>query len=233
MKQIYYEKEGQQLGPLDIDQIQPLQINADTLVWQEGMSSWKKAKDMPELEAYLNKLPPPLPPPRDIKIDNTYDLTYKRERNIIYIGIGLLLTPYFLLNNISFFLSTFFLEQIINWNIIYDNISYVLYALTTLFFIPVRILSTLFVRLVSMKQNRNYKAWGLFAFILPSISMISIGSTRRIKIIGQPSFLEIEDNYETKYKAAKEKKYRQIFVGIIFINLILFIGFTFYQIFRY
>jgi hypothetical protein len=60
--------------------------------------------------------------------------------------------------------------------------------------------------------------------------MMIIGSTRRIKFEGQPSFIEITDNEVTKEKESKEKKYRQIIVGIILINTILFAVFTIYQI---
>ena len=123
-----------------------------------------------------------------------------------------------------------FFEQIYNWR---DELDKILYVLTTIAFIPVRVLSALLVRFVSMKQNRDYKVWTLLGFFLPSVSMMIIGSTRRIKIEGQPLFIELADNEVTKYKISKEKKYRQIIVVIIILIIILYVGFMIYRFFRY
>lgn len=57
---------GQQSGPFTIQQLQQLvqngQINADTLVWKQGMQNWVTAGSIAELTGIFNTLtPPPIP----------------------------------------------------------------------------------------------------------------------------------------------------------------------------
>jgi len=57
---------GQQAGPFDLStlktMIQNNQINRETLLWRQGMESWKAAGQMPEIEPYFSTTPPPIPP---------------------------------------------------------------------------------------------------------------------------------------------------------------------------
>jgi membrane protease subunit (stomatin/prohibitin family) len=58
---------GQQAGPFDMNTLSNMaksgQINADTLVWKQGMAGWEKASAVSEVAALLNQVPPPVPPP--------------------------------------------------------------------------------------------------------------------------------------------------------------------------
>ena len=59
----YLEGKNQQKGPLSIDQLKTVGIKSDTLVWTEGLSDWKPAKEVDELKNLMSKPPPPPPPP--------------------------------------------------------------------------------------------------------------------------------------------------------------------------
>jgi RsiW-degrading membrane proteinase PrsW (M82 family) len=193
MKQFYYELNGQQTGPIAVDELRPLQINGETLIWYEGLSAWTKAKDISELAEYLNKLPPPLPPKRQIKIDSIYDLTYEKETDVIMAGVALLLTPLFL-KLIGVF--TFDTEQSF-------HTAQAIFALIALL---VRIVVTLWVVAIAGRQNRNTTGWGFYAFFLPSISLINIGCLRRLKVEGQPTFIELKKEEEADSRTEEQKK---------------------------
>ena len=57
---------GQQYGPYNMQQMQQMaqsgQINAQTLVWAQGMPQWVAAGSVPELAQLFMATPPPMPP---------------------------------------------------------------------------------------------------------------------------------------------------------------------------
>lgn len=57
---------GQQYGPYNIQQMQQMaqsgQINAQVLVWAQGMPQWVAAGSVPELASLFAQTPPPMPP---------------------------------------------------------------------------------------------------------------------------------------------------------------------------
>ncbi|MEZ2446052.1 SPFH domain-containing protein [Chitinophaga sp. RCC_12] len=57
--------DGKQSGPFDADQLRQLaaagSLNAQTLVWKNGMAAWAAANTVPELAPVLATVPPPLP----------------------------------------------------------------------------------------------------------------------------------------------------------------------------
>ena len=57
---------GQQYGPYNVQQMQQMaqsgQINAQTLVWAQGMPQWVAAGSVPELAQLFTATPPPMPP---------------------------------------------------------------------------------------------------------------------------------------------------------------------------
>ena len=64
--QYYYAANGQQAGPVSIEQLSALfanrTINKDSLVWKQGLQDWTPLKDVEELKAFLGgNTPPPLP----------------------------------------------------------------------------------------------------------------------------------------------------------------------------
>ena len=63
--QYFYANNGQQSGPIDYNQLKTLFenkiINADTLVWKQGMPNWAALNTVTELQSILGPTPPPLP----------------------------------------------------------------------------------------------------------------------------------------------------------------------------
>lgn len=57
----FYEKNGNKVGPVPVDEMLQLKLCESTLVWKEGLSGWVAAKELPELSNSLLKEPPPLP----------------------------------------------------------------------------------------------------------------------------------------------------------------------------
>lgn len=65
--QYFYAANGQQAGPVNLEQLQGLfanrTINKDTLVWKAGMAEWTALQQVEELKSFLGgNTPPPLPP---------------------------------------------------------------------------------------------------------------------------------------------------------------------------
>lgn len=59
---IFYYSDGKnQFGPFSKEEMKSKSIQADTLVWFEGLTEWKRAKDVPEMKEFLPVAPPPLP----------------------------------------------------------------------------------------------------------------------------------------------------------------------------
>lgn len=59
-------------GPVEesclADRIRSGVVHRDTLVWRPGMTQWTEASLVAELQAYFAKVPPPIPPVRDLRI---------------------------------------------------------------------------------------------------------------------------------------------------------------------
>lgn len=66
----YINLNGSQSGPYDSNSLQAMvkdgRVKRDTFVWKQGMSEWKKASDIKELDDLLSSIPPSLPPLGDI-----------------------------------------------------------------------------------------------------------------------------------------------------------------------
>ena len=64
MAQYYLAVNGQQVGPLDVNQLIPSGMTRNSMVWTEGMATWTQAGAVPEL-AHLFDAPSPsaFPPP--------------------------------------------------------------------------------------------------------------------------------------------------------------------------
>src|SRR5690606_24090748 len=62
MKQYHYSDGTLSFGPFSLEELKTKDINPDTLIWTEGMATWLKAKEIPELRDLLLKTgTPPLP----------------------------------------------------------------------------------------------------------------------------------------------------------------------------
>ncbi len=60
--QWYMGINGQQVGPISVNELIQKGLTAQTLVWKAGMENWKPAAEVPELASLLGSVPPPLPP---------------------------------------------------------------------------------------------------------------------------------------------------------------------------
>ena len=65
MGQFYYlTPQNEQRGPVDASQLSTYGVNANTMVWTEGMPQWAPASQVPELRPFLvPAVPQPAPPP--------------------------------------------------------------------------------------------------------------------------------------------------------------------------
>ena len=63
--QYFYAANGQQAGPVTYEGLNGLfankSIDANTLVWKQGMANWAALSTVPELQGLLGSVPPPLP----------------------------------------------------------------------------------------------------------------------------------------------------------------------------
>jgi len=63
--QYFYASNGQQSGPVTFEGLSNLfaskTVDANTLVWKQGMANWTALNTIPELQTLLGSVPPPLP----------------------------------------------------------------------------------------------------------------------------------------------------------------------------
>lgn len=68
MIKYYYSLDGQQLGPVTIEELKTIGITKDTLVWKNGMDDWKAARLVEELDFIFEPTPPPLQTENDLEV---------------------------------------------------------------------------------------------------------------------------------------------------------------------
>jgi hypothetical protein len=79
MEKYYIHNGIEQMGPFSFDDLKQKGINSKTKVWLEGLSTWKEAKDVPELIAIIAINPPPF----EIE-DNKFAYSFERiKKNIL------------------------------------------------------------------------------------------------------------------------------------------------------
>lgn len=73
MKEYFFLTGKDQNGPFTIEQLESKGLTNETLIWTEGMETWQKLKDIPELAQSIKpkSVPPPPPPNNDEKISKT------------------------------------------------------------------------------------------------------------------------------------------------------------------
>ncbi len=60
----FIAENGQQVGPLELDELTAHGLTVNSLVWHEGLPQWERAANIPELHTLLGINPqPPTPPP--------------------------------------------------------------------------------------------------------------------------------------------------------------------------
>ncbi len=184
MKLYYYADNDQHKGPFTIEELKTKRLNRKTLVWTDGMEDWATAEGIGELHEILISEPPPLPKKNNSSLKNElilekdhpiigrnskFDHAYIKETEATFIGIVILAIP--ILFNVTGIIK-FDSEESFNQ-------AKTLILLTTL---AIRIGSTVWVRNIATRQNRNATGWGWFAFFLPSIALIIIGQLKKLKL---------------------------------------------------
>lgn len=76
-KYYYIDYQGQQRGPVDVEEFKNLGINAQTNVWCAGMANWAPAGQIPVLENYIVQLPPAMPPQNNFNYNNNSQQPYQ------------------------------------------------------------------------------------------------------------------------------------------------------------
>ena len=49
-EKFYFIRNGQQIGPIEAEQLAQENITPQTMVWRQGMEDWKEARLLPELD---------------------------------------------------------------------------------------------------------------------------------------------------------------------------------------
>lgn len=163
--EIYFEKNGQVVGPINISEIDSNTITPDTLIWHKGLENWTKAGKITELSTYLKSIPPPL---TDTNENGKYDLDYEKDGDATWAGVILLL-----INVGIYFIQVNFPSEIQKLE---DKWLFLL-----LLALVLRFVIAFMIRRVAMEQNRNHGAWFIFGLILPAISSLIIGQLRKLK----------------------------------------------------
>jgi hypothetical protein len=205
MSEYYYTLNGEQTGPISLEEIRALKLSKNTLVWTEGMETWKMALEVEEIKTSLRTPPPPLP-----KLENTtsviqdslsikdpstkYDENYERETETVVLGVAIII--FTVLVNYS---------GILNPDVIglaEEDLNTILVLLV----LVIRILAVIKVVNVSKRQNRNQFFWGAFSFLLPAFALIIIGNLRKFKGSEEVTLIKLAEQQfnEGKYPAVVE-----------------------------
>lgn len=102
MNKYFYNLDGQNIGPLTLNEIQEKKLKPDDYVWRDDMENWTQAKFLDELIGYLSIIPPKLeiisPPKLEISNkevnknnDNITNKISSKKSNIILIALIFLL----------------------------------------------------------------------------------------------------------------------------------------------
>ena len=51
----YYSTNGEEIGPLSINDLKQKNITTETLIWYEGLEEWKTANQLPELKSFFEE----------------------------------------------------------------------------------------------------------------------------------------------------------------------------------
>ncbi len=94
MKQYYLHDGQSQQGPFDFEQLKDSKLTRDSLVWCEGMETWKAAGETEELKSLFAAVPPPLPgniktpPPLTPKVPAASPAGNRKKKALIWIISG-------------------------------------------------------------------------------------------------------------------------------------------------
>ena len=184
MKVYFIEEKGEQKGPFTLSELKEENVLDSTLIWTEGLENWTLAININELKPILIVSPPPLPknisasitkennvnvnigfksPFKAKKKSQNIDELNTEKKNIPAIIIGVLIISLQIIFSVSGLLNS-------------QN-EFTLFSIS-LFIL--RIVFTVWVVNISKSKNRNSDLWGLFSFLFPSITLITIGMVKKL-----------------------------------------------------
>lgn len=79
--QYYYHKDGQQIGPITLEELRQADITPETLIWHEGLPTWQKAGELAELEMLFSPSDEDTPQLPHQELETTPHQVPKSERN--------------------------------------------------------------------------------------------------------------------------------------------------------
>ena len=115
MEKFYIVINNEQKGPFSVKEILEMDINQNTLGWNENYDNWTELKNIEEFKIKLSKKPPPIPKENNekpLKVIITKEKKEKKNRKEI--DYPKILTSLFLLSFITFSSSESFLTSIIS-----------------------------------------------------------------------------------------------------------------------
>lgn len=59
-EKFYFIRNGQQIGPIEAEQLAHENITPQTMVWRQGMEDWKEARLLPELDFLCGRIMQPM-----------------------------------------------------------------------------------------------------------------------------------------------------------------------------
>lgn len=220
MKYYYFVEKEQQFGPFTIEELKTKRLKKSTLVWTDGMQEWQKAECVEELKEILIPEPPPIPKkepqlipetvqikpstPKDPANSSQYDLTYKKEIEVTFIGIVLLLLAlYFIFPGVDDFeinsnpIWAWLKFLSINFLFLGGTVNAFILSFAPLIsgtfddrwivflFLILGIIITIWVKNIASKQNRNQIGWSIFALLFPIQALIVIGllNKKRLSVV--------------------------------------------------
>lgn len=159
MKHYFISNDGIKKGPLSLEALQEETILKNTLIWREGLKDWVKAENVEELKELIISFPPPISEPPSLIYDENYVNDSQRE-SVLFVAIVLIIIT--------------ILVNVYPHSI---NFRRGLLALSAL----IRIVFVFWVVSIAKEQNRNRLDWGIFAFFLPTISLIVIVYQKKLR----------------------------------------------------
>lgn len=178
----YYVDNNETYGPYNLEELKDKRLTKSHLVWCDGMDNWAQAGTIEELNSICISVPPPIPLTSYAVNQNTtdqrqpliedrnfeFDLTYEKELDAILVGV-IAFIAFIVLNWPGAI--TFETEET-------HRLVLVVLTLVSVFF---RFVVIIWIKNIAIRQNRQPVPWQFFAFFLPSLALIIIGTLKKKK----------------------------------------------------
>lgn len=156
-KEYHISLNGKNLGTFSLTALKESKIDPEVIVWFDGLDDWKPVAEVEELKAYIKSTPPPLP--------------RKEGKKVLY-------TPGFLIFGLIIMVVAFYMNKENYYRQSMNSHP----VLTSLVAIAGRSFAAWLVYDTMKLYKRNSTGlWAVFAFLLPSIALISSSFVKPLK----------------------------------------------------